>query len=226
MIHQGIGRINNNSWIAVQIYNMNVKGELFNKKLSNWVGGHLSMGSHQCINETTFEIYNPRAFVDRNPLFGVDVGIRKDGIPDLFNKKCIFCVYLKEANLNENKFTDDEEEIVRFYDLLKEKKNGSTVPTTKTLFAWWPDLFVPLDRTHNYNNIVFEFQTYGVDLPINRGNEIQKIDGARYVKILRVIQFQLHQWIGEYNKDQMDLRRIDGSMKNTPFQRVIDKNYW
>lgn len=221
-----MGRIDNNSWVAVKIYNANIRGQKFNGDLSNWINRHLSMADHQCFNGAKFQIYNPRVLTDNYTLFGVNVGIQDTKIPNLFNNKCIFCAELRQTDLNKEKFTNDENEIIKFYDSLKKIKNGSTVSATKTLFAWWPDLFIPLDRTHNYNSIIFEFQTYGINLPINRSNEIQNINGVEYIKILRVIHFQLRQWIREYNKAQTDFRKIDNSMREPPFLRVIDKNYW
>jgi len=225
-IDMGVGRIENNSWIGVNIYNTNDRGKRFNKEFYKWIDKHLTMVNHQCFNEAKMQIYNPRVFTDGYVLFGVCVEIQTNEIPKLFNNKCIFCINLEQTNLNKEDFTNDEKEITEFYKSLKELKNSSTVPTTKTLFAWWPDLFIPIDRTHNYNNIVFEFQTYGVNLPINRSNEIQNINGVKYIKMLRVIQYQLHRWITKYNKSQTDLRRIDGFAKDCPFLRVIDKNYW
>jgi|GEM_PF-4524213 len=222
----GVGRIDNNSWVAVSIYNTNKRGKQFNRDFYNWINNHLSMVNHHCLNGAKFKIYNPKVFTDNYTLFGVNVGIQGDKIPSLFNKKCIFCIDLEQAELNDEKVTNDEKEIIEFYDSLKAIKENSTVPTTKTLFAWWPDLFIPLDRTHNYNSIIFELQTYNVDLPINRSNEIQKIDGIEYVKILRGIQFQLREWIKKYDKNQTDLRKIDDAINESPFLRVIDKNYW
>lgn len=184
------------------------------------------MINHQCLNGSNIPIYNPKVFADSYDLFRVDIGIQHGRAPGLFNNKCIFCIDVKQTNLNENTFTSDENIIAKFFDSLKAVKKHSTVPTAKTLFAWWPDLFIPLDRTHNYNNIAFEFQTYGVKLPINRSNEIQRISGVEYIKILRVIQFQLRQWMRKYKKSQTDLRSIDNSTEDSPFLRVIDKNYW
>jgi hypothetical protein len=226
----GMGRIDNNCWVGVKTYNANKKGEQYNKDFFKWIKGYLSMGNHRCFNQIEFRIYNPKKFMDNYTLFGVDIGIQDNKIPNLFNNKCIFCIELEQTKLNDElNFTNDENEIIKFYDSLKKIKKDSTVPTTKTLFAWWPDLFIPLDRTHNYNNIIFEFQTYGVALPINRSNEIQNINGVEYIKILRVIQFQLRRWINKYNKSQTDLRKIDNSIRNSidsPFLRIIDKNYW
>ena len=221
-----MGRIDANSWIGVNIYNTHKRGQQFNRKFSLWIGNHLSMVDHYCFNRQRFKIWNPRRFVNSYKLFGVDIGIQKIKIPNLFNKRCIFCIDLNQNDLNEEIFTHEEQLIVDFYNHLKRIKNNSTVFTTKTLFAWWPDLFIPLDRTHNYNNIVFEFQTYGVNLPIKRNNEIQKINGTEYIKMLRIIQLQLHKWMRQYRRHQTDLRRIDNSMVNSPFLRVIDKNYW
>lgn len=222
-----MGRIDNDSWIAVHIYNANRRGQIFNDELSNWIRNHLSMVTHRCFNGLKFNIYNPQRFIHSYTLFGVDIGFSGREFPRLFNEKCIFCIELKQDNLDsETNFTDSENKIIEFYDYLKKVKNNSTVPITKTLFAWWPDLFIPLDRTHNYNSIIFELQTYNINLPINRGNEIQTIDGIKYIKILRGIQFQLHRWMEKYNKRQTDLRAIDTAINDSPFLRVIDKNYW
>ncbi len=221
-----MGRIDGNSWVSVETYNANSRGKRFNRELATWVSNHLLAVNHRCLNSLNVPIHNPREFVNSRDLFRVDVGIQHGSIPGLFNNHCIFCVDVEQTNLDENLVKNDEKIIAGFFDSMKAAKNHSTVPTTKTMFAWWPDLFIPLDRTHNYNNIAFEFQTYGVTLPINRSNEIQKIRGVEYVKILRVIQLQLHRWMSSYNKNQMDLRRLDSSAENQPFLRVIDKSYW
>jgi len=224
------GRIENNSWVEVGIYNANERGRKFNQELSNWIDNHLSMVNHQCFDGAEFRIHNPKLFTVSHTLFGENVGIQVDKIPSLFNKKCIFCIGLcldfEQVKLNDENITSDEKEIVEFYESLKARKENSTVATTKTLFAWWPDLFIPLDRTHNYNSIIFELQTYGIALPINRSNEIQNIDGIQYAKILRGMQFQLRQWMRKYDRNQNDLREIDDVMNESPFLRVIDKNYW
>ena len=221
-----MGRIDNNCWIGISIYNTNKRGQGFNRDFSDWATNHLLMVDHDCFNRERFRIYNPARFVNSYKLFGVDIGIQITKTPSLFNKKCIFCIGLEQNDLDGERFTDDEQSIINFYDQLKQIKDNSTVLTTKTLFAHWPDLFIPLDRTHNYNSIVFEFQTYGINLPINRSNEIQNINGSKYIKILRVIQLQLREWMKQYNRSQTDLREIDNSMEKSPFLRVIDKNYW
>ena len=221
-----MGRMDSNCWTGVRTYNAHPRGQKFNEDFFLWASKYLRMVHHQCLNQVNVPIHVPREFTNHYTLFGVNVGIKGNNIPRLFNGRCMFCVGLERVDLNKEKLTNDEKEIARFYDFLKKDKNGSTVPTTKTLFAWWPDLFIPLDRTHNYNSIVFEFQTYGVNLPINRSNEIQDINGNQYVKVLRVIQFQLRQWIRKYGVSQLDLRRTDKSATNSPFLRVVDKNYW
>lgn len=222
-----MGRIDNNCWCMVSTYNANKNGIKFNHEFSTWINENLTIKEHFCFNNLKIKIHIPRKIIKSKTLFGVDVGIDEFQMPlRLFNEKCIFCINLNQENLDDDLPANEEEKtIINVFDSLK-KKNNSTVPTTKTLFAWWPDLFIPLDRTHNYNNIAFEFQTYKIKLPINRSNEIQNIDGIKYIKILRSIQFQLIKWIKKYGKNQNNLREIDTSMIDSPFLRVIDKNYW
>ena len=224
-------RIGARNFEGVRTYNDHPRGQAYNNQYREWCQNNLVLIDHQCPEvQENVRIRIPREHTSEmrsqpRPFFRVDVCVDTHSEPAWLVERCIYCADLEKPSSPNN--SETEREIVGFFDETKSLHNESTVPTSKSVFAWWTDLFLPLDRTHNYNAIAWEAQAMETHHrpPINRSNEIQKVDGEMYVGILRCIRRQLLK-LKAAGFGPSDLRGTDNSIQQVPFMRIIDKCYW